>query len=131
MALYPGYQFLFLFDNATSHAIYAEDALRVVKMNKSTRGQQPFLRDGWFEKDNQRYPQPINFLKQDPLSGQVITTQKRIQMILEERSLWPAEGLNLICPTPGCPACQLMTKCKACIKRSRCASCMEKKNTQQ
>lgn len=46
MALYPGYQFLFLFDNATSLAIYAEDALQVVKMNKSTGGQQSFLRDG-------------------------------------------------------------------------------------
>ena len=28
-ALYPGYALLFLFDNATSHSIYAQDALQV------------------------------------------------------------------------------------------------------
>lgn len=32
--LYLGYQYFFLFDNATSHAIYLEDALRVQKINK-------------------------------------------------------------------------------------------------
>ena len=47
-ALYPGYQLLFLFDNATSHSIYASDALQVDEMNKSTGGQQKFLRDSWY-----------------------------------------------------------------------------------
>ena len=122
-ALYPGYQYLFLFDNATSHAIYSEDALRVQKMNKGTGEQQPFLRDGWFEKDNQRHIQPLNFFKQE----NDVLVQKGIQMILEERSLWPARGLNLICPTPECPTCQLMAKCKSCIKGSRCSSCLQKK----
>ena len=32
-ALYPGYELLFLFDNATSHSIYSPDALQVVHMN--------------------------------------------------------------------------------------------------
>ena len=31
-ALYPGYELLFLFDNATSHSIYADDALRTQKI---------------------------------------------------------------------------------------------------
>jgi hypothetical protein len=32
-ALFPGYSLFFLFDNATSHSVYAEDALRTTKMN--------------------------------------------------------------------------------------------------
>ena len=47
-ALYPGYKFLFLFDNATSHSVYASDVLRASKMNKGDGGQQPFIRNGWF-----------------------------------------------------------------------------------
>jgi hypothetical protein len=43
-ALYPGYSFLFLFDNATNHSSYADDALIASKMNKTDGGQQPFLR---------------------------------------------------------------------------------------
>jgi hypothetical protein len=48
-ALYPGYDLLFLFDNATSHLIYAKDALRTTHMNKGEGGLQPFLRNGWFK----------------------------------------------------------------------------------
>ena len=33
-ALYLGYELLFMFDNATIHAIYAKDALQVIYMNK-------------------------------------------------------------------------------------------------
>lgn len=47
-ALYPGYSFLFFFDNATSHFVYAQDALHTAQMNKSIGGQQPWLRNGWF-----------------------------------------------------------------------------------
>ena len=42
-ALYPGYTLLFIFDNATSHLIYAKNALQVANMNKSLKGQQAFL----------------------------------------------------------------------------------------
>lgn len=41
--LYPGYKLLFMFDNATSHSIYAKDALQVANINKETGGQQPFI----------------------------------------------------------------------------------------
>ena len=37
-ALYPEYQLLFLLDNATSHLIYAKDALQAANMNKGLRG---------------------------------------------------------------------------------------------
>ena len=48
-ALYPGYSLLYLFDNATSHSVYAKDALQVQDMNKGCGGKQPILRDGWFD----------------------------------------------------------------------------------
>lgn len=47
-ALYPGYSLLFLFDNATSHSVYAKDALQVKNINKSCKGQQPVLCNRWF-----------------------------------------------------------------------------------
>ena len=50
---YPSYELLFLFDNATSHSIYAPDALQVAYMNKRPEGQQPFLRPRWFIDSNQ------------------------------------------------------------------------------
>lgn len=45
-ALYPGYALLFMFDNATSHSIYAKDALQVANINKGSGGQQAFLQPG-------------------------------------------------------------------------------------
>ena len=36
--LYPRYELLFMFDNATSHAIYAKDELQVTHMNKRPGG---------------------------------------------------------------------------------------------
>lgn len=33
-AFYPGYSLLFLFDNATSHSVYAKDALQVSSWEK-------------------------------------------------------------------------------------------------
>ena len=42
--LYLGYELLFIFDNATSHAIYVKDTLQVMHINKGPKGQQSFLR---------------------------------------------------------------------------------------
>lgn len=53
-ALYPGYSILFLFDNATSHSVYAQNVLRIAQMNKGIGKQQPWLHDGWHEKDGAR-----------------------------------------------------------------------------
>lgn len=47
--LYPGYSLLFLFDNATSHFVYAKDALQAKNINKKSGGKQPILRDRWFD----------------------------------------------------------------------------------
>lgn len=56
-ALYPGYSLLFLFENATSHSVYGQDALQVKNMGKGPGGKQAFLRNGWFEKEGVRQAQ--------------------------------------------------------------------------
>lgn len=89
-AAYPGAQGLFLFDNATSHSAYATDALRASKMNKGKGGKQPCMRDGYYT---------------DGEGNTVIQTMtventsepKGLQIVLEERNLWPKVGLYLDC----------------------------------
>lgn len=44
--LFYRYKLLFMFDNATSHAIYAKDALQVTHIIKGLGGQQLFLQVG-------------------------------------------------------------------------------------
>lgn len=117
-ALYPGYSLCFLFDNATSHSVFAPDALDVKEMNKGSGGKQGFLRNGWFEQDKIRKTQELFFERPDGTR-----CQKGIQHILEEQGLWPTQGLNLECPKSVCPNCEIRTNCTACKKGSRCESC--------
>ena len=119
-ALYPGYSFLFMFDNATSHAVYAADALCSGNMNKSSGGKQPLLRNGWFEIDGIRYSQQMSYLAQ---IGTLIP--KGIQRVLEERNLWPESGLRLECLKPKCYNCRRMADCKICVKGSQCQRCKD------
>lgn len=51
-ALYPGYSLLFFFNNATSHSVYAKNALQVKDINKGIGDQQPQLRNEWFDCGN-------------------------------------------------------------------------------
>lgn len=120
--LYPGYLLLFLFDNATSHSVYANDALRTKDMNKGTGGQQAQLRHGRYKINDIEYEQPMSF--QDS-SGKWI--QKGVQRVLEERNLWPIGGVNLECVRPKCFNCQVASECKVCIKGTRCDSCKSSK----
>lgn len=78
-ALYPRYFLLFLFDNATSHLVYAKDALQAREMNKKIEGRQEQLRNGWFNQNNIQIDQPMSF--QDK-NGQ--WTAKEIQKVLEK-----------------------------------------------
>ncbi len=115
--LYPGYELLFLFDNATSHSIYAPDALQVANMNKRPGGQQPFLRPGWFMGSNQEMVvQEMSTVITDPLTGQSTTIQKDIQAVLVERGLWPQEGVRLECEKPKCTNYQTLTRCRICVR---------------
>ena len=121
-ALYPGYSLLFLFDNATSHSVYADNALRASNMNKGSGGKQAWLRNGFYHIGGVRFEQPMSY--QDPHGTWI---QKGIQRVLEERRLWPEQGLNLECPKQKCFNCQVMADCRTCIKRQRCDSCKEPK----
>ena len=114
---YPSYELLFLFDNATSHSIYAPDALQVANMNKRPGGQQPFLRPGWFMRSNQEMVvQEMPTVITDPLTGQSTTIQKDIQAVLVERGLWPQEGVRLECEKPKCTNYQTLTRCRICVR---------------
>lgn len=42
-ALYPGYELLFIFDNATGYAIYTKNILQIVQIKKDLESQQLFL----------------------------------------------------------------------------------------
>lgn len=64
-ALYPDYYFLFLFDNSTSHSIYAQNTLHIAQINKRIEEQQLWLRDGWYKKDKVYIIQPMSFQKED------------------------------------------------------------------
>ena len=44
--LYLSYELLFMFDNATSCAVYTKNTLQIVNMNKNFDAQQIFLRFG-------------------------------------------------------------------------------------
>ena len=92
--LYPGYELLFIFDNATSHSVYAKDALQIGNMNKYSGGQQSFLRPGWYERVNRDIiSQEMSLAMQNPETGQLSQFQKGIQTVLVERGLWPQRGL--------------------------------------
>ena len=95
-AAFPGCQAVFLFDNASSHSSYADDALRVENMNLNPGGKQGWLRDGFIL--GKGIPQPMNFPADYP-NGQLAGKQKGIKQVLKERGLWPERGLVLECPT--------------------------------
>lgn len=121
-ALYPGYELLFMFDNATSHSVYAANALRVGSMNKGQGGQQAFLRPGWYYDNHGAVKtQEMWIWKEDS------KVQKGIQKVLEERNLWPEKGLKLECDKPKCFSCEELATCTACVRGRKCESCKEEK----
>ena len=115
-AVFPGYQALFLFDNARSHASYAEDALLVQNMNLGPGGEQKHLRPGYMNGDNTQTQQMVD------ANG----TPKGIQKVLEERGLW-RPGLRLECQKPKCEDCERRAKCTGCKKGLICQECRQKK----
>ncbi|RPA94627.1 hypothetical protein L873DRAFT_1837574 [Choiromyces venosus 120613-1] len=101
-AVYPGYKALFLFDNASSHSSFAEDALRVQNMNLSGGGEQATMRNGYFLLKGTRTIQSMVYENGIP---------KGIEAVLQERGLWAA-GLRLECPKLQCEDCRARKRCK-------------------
>lgn len=135
-AVYPGYQFLFLFDNSANHGLYAENALRAQNMNLSSGGSQSFLRDGYMGTDPTSTHVMWEYATLSVNGQQVIKTtefgepikiQKGLQQVLNERGLWPIGGLRLECPKNLCSKCQSVKNCRICQKGTRCEKCRQKK----
>jgi len=109
-AVFPGYKALFLFDNASSHSSFAEDALRVQNMNLSGGGDQPAMRNRFFLKDEICIVQEM--VAENGL-------HKGIEAVLHEQGLCTM-GLRLECPKIQCAECQARRKCKIGVKGSYC-----------
>lgn len=97
---YPGCQAPFLFDNATSHSAFADDGLRANRMNKGWGGKQGLLRDRYYlDADGNRIVQSMSFGHDIKLSKDKWGEPKGLQVVLQERGLWPKFGLYLDCTT--------------------------------
>ncbi|CCI41174.1 unnamed protein product [Albugo candida] len=88
-AQFPIEKALFDFDNATSHAAFAEDALVSQRMNLGPGGKEPVMRNGMF---GNGISESMVFLAHHPLAGQ----PNGIKIVLQERILW-ATKLRLDC----------------------------------
>lgn len=117
-----------MFDNATSHAIYAKDVLQVAQMKKSSGCQQPCLRAEWYKAANgEIITQEMCLLTENPTTGQSTKAQKTIQSILEERGLWPVKGVHLLCDQPKCINCQTLTTYTVYVKGHKYKACKKTK----
>ena len=89
---FPEHIAIFLFDNATSHAFYAPDALRVNAMNLNPGGKNtPMMRDGINSATGQ--PQSMVFPQDHPLFPGI---PKGIKEVLLKHGIWQ-NGLRLDC----------------------------------
>ena len=83
---------MFAFNNSANHAAFASDALATQKINLNPGGKQPKMRSGMFN----GLPQPMTFPDDHPdmlLRG----TPKALRVVLDERGLWPQQGLRAQC----------------------------------
>src|SRR5438874_4705444 len=91
--LHPGCVSVFCFDQSTNHNAMAEDALIATKINLSSGGGQPKMRNGWYTHEHgEKCIQTMVFLNDDPvakLRGQL----KGIKQVLGERNLWLAKRI--------------------------------------
>jgi hypothetical protein len=94
----PEYQALFMVDNSQGHSAYPADALLVQRMNLGPGGKKPCMRNGWFMRGGEKVSHSMVMPSTDSGSPQ----PKGMQMILEERGLWPRGGLRLKCPKNSC-----------------------------
>ena len=98
--MHPGAIAVFAFDNSSSHAAFASDALNAKTMNVKSGGKQPKMRDTIFNGQVQQMVFPDNHPNPD-LCGQ----PKGMRIVLEERQLL-REGMVGFCngssPTSSC-----------------------------
>ena len=115
--LYPRYELLFMFDNATSHAIYAKDALQVAYINKRSDGQQPFLHTSWYRKvEGEIIIEEMCLSSKNPGTSQSTKIQKKIQTILDKYRLWPIKRGWISYKQPKYTNCQSFIICTIYVK---------------
>ena len=86
-----------MFDNATSHSIYAKDALQVANKNKSSRGQQLFLWTSWYIALNgELIIQDMTTTTINSTIDKSTKVQNEIQAILVKGELCLSEGVQLV-----------------------------------
>ena len=100
-AQFPGMQALFAFDNATSHAAFADDALCANRMNLGPGGKQHLMRQTTW--GNGIYQELV--FPEDHAIKKLRGKAKGIKVVLEERGIWRA-GLTLDCRVK-CPTTEL------------------------
>ncbi|CAG8592250.1 19196_t:CDS:2 [Cetraspora pellucida] len=82
--LHPGCIGMFCFDQSTNHNAMAEDALIAKRMNLSSGGKQPVMRNGWFiDKTRKKYVQSMVF-SNDYQKEELRGKQKGLRQMLEE-----------------------------------------------
>jgi hypothetical protein len=92
--LHPGCVAIFCFEQSTNHNAMAADALIATRMNLSSGGAQPKMRDGWYiNEDGNKIMQSMVFPDNHKLKGK----PKGIKQVLTERNLWPVNGIRLTC----------------------------------
>lgn len=92
---HPGSIAVFAFDNSSSHKKFADDALNVANMNLNPGGKQANIRDTIFNGEIQS----MNFSEDYPVL-ELRGKPKGIKIILQERGLWPEQGLRYKCGGP-------------------------------
>ena len=90
-AEFPGAQALFMFDNAKGHVKFADDALRVSKMNLEDGGKNAKQMRSTLVIDSQN---PNNSWVQSMVTAN--GTPKGLRSVLTERGLWPTSGSGFL-----------------------------------
>lgn len=74
-----------MIDNSQGHSAYGEDSLLVTRMNVKPGGKQARMREGWFEVNGCRIPQPMIYPSDHPKHP---NEPKGIKAVLMERGLF-------------------------------------------
>lgn len=100
---FPGCRALFLFDNASNHCAFADNALVARRLNREPGGKQPHMKDGFIH--NLGRPQPMSFppvMEIDDPHYKHRGLPKGAEVLLKERGLFYAkrkgQRLLLQCP---------------------------------
>jgi len=116
---FPGCQGLFIFDNATSHMKYAEDALRVTKMNLEDGGKNAkIMRSTSIGAD--AHPERGWWQSMVRANG----TSKGLCTVLTERNLWPSSGPRFLtqCSIKSFSGKSKLNSSSKCLKSSNCCA---------